>query len=338
MVVAGGRSEQSDELSDDLRDPTVTLKSWRQFVGGGIAELELRPLDEWLALDPVVKEADDEQRVTFHSELVQVSTSTVRSVSKQGRLLIMLNRREISARRNLIVSGPWATGKTTALKLLGRTHELRVCDRYPGSDRIPVVYVSTPPNGSPRKLAMEMARFLGLPEPRRGQNATDVAETVCAILRRGRCELVLVDEIHRLDMQTTQGENMSDHIKQIAEHTAATFVYAGIDVENSTVFTGVRGQQFAARSVILHTEKFPLGAEWTAVVAQMEQALRLYRHVQGTLTGLTRYLHDRTNGSIASLSHLIRLGAQMAIVEGTERLDREVLDPILLSGAAGAGS
>jgi Bacterial TniB protein len=76
---------------------------------------------------------------------------------------MLLNRRETSARRGLLVSGPWTTGKNTALKQLGRTHELMIRQRHPGSDRIPVVYVTTPPKGSPRKLAVEFARFLGLP-------------------------------------------------------------------------------------------------------------------------------------------------------------------------------
>jgi hypothetical protein len=63
--------------------------------------------------------------------------------------LTLLNRREISARRGLIVSGQQTTGKTTALKQLGRTHELMVRQRYPGrlADRIPVVYVTTTPKG-----------------------------------------------------------------------------------------------------------------------------------------------------------------------------------------------
>ena len=97
--------------------------------------------------------------------MIIVATTAVREVARQGRLLTLLNRREISARRGLIVSGQQTTGKTTALKQLGRTHELMVRERYParGGDRIPVVYVTTPPKGSPRKLAMEFARFLGLP-------------------------------------------------------------------------------------------------------------------------------------------------------------------------------
>jgi hypothetical protein len=113
--------------------------------------------------------------------MIIVATSTVREVPRQGRLLTLLNRREISARRGLIVSGQQTTGKTTALKQLGRTHELMVRERYPArlADRIPVVYVTTPPKGSPRKLAMEFARFLGLPPVKRGYNTTDIADAVC---------------------------------------------------------------------------------------------------------------------------------------------------------------
>jgi hypothetical protein len=45
----------------------------------------------------------------------------------------------------------------------------------PRPDRIPVVHVTCPPKGSPRKLAMEFARFLGLPLPTRA-NVTDIAD------------------------------------------------------------------------------------------------------------------------------------------------------------------
>lgn len=338
MVLSGHDPAEDEEFDDGLRDPTVTLKQWRKFVSGGIPQLELMPYEKWLNLDEAAKADDVELRIDYHSELVLVATSTVRSVTRHGRQLIMLNRKEISARRNLVVSGPWATGKTTALKVLGRTHELRVRARFPGEGRIPVVYVSTPPIGSPRKLAMEMARFLGLPEPRSRENATDVAAKVCAILRRGRCELVLIDEIHRLDSRSSGSDDMSDHIKQITEQTAATFVYGGIDVEHSAVYSGVRGQQFAARSVLLHTDLIPLGPEWTSTVADMERALRLYQHKDGTLTGLARLIHNLTGGSISNLSHLIRLAAQTAIIEGTELIDEETLCGILLPPTSGTVS
>jgi hypothetical protein len=182
----------------------MTLAGWRRFVETPTAHFELLSEKRWVALTGRDKEAYDEARLNYHSEMIIVATSAVREVARQGRLLTLLNRREISARRGLIVSGQQTTGKTTALKQLGRTHEPMVRQRYPGrlADRIPVVYVTTPPKGSPRKLAMEFARFLGLPPVKRGYNTTDIADAVCQIMLAARVDLVLVDELHNLNLAT----------------------------------------------------------------------------------------------------------------------------------------
>ena len=248
----------------------------------------------------------------------------------------MLNRREISARCGLIVSGPWTTGKSTALKQLGRTYELMARQQHAGSGRIPVVYVTTPPRGSPRKLALEFARFLGLPPVKTSWNTTDIADAACRVLIEARCGLVLVDEIHNLNLATTIGEDMSDHLKYFTEHLPATFVYAGIDVERSGLFTGVRGKQIAGRCVLISTAPFPYQQEWKSLVATMEAALRLYRHPSGSLAKMDRYLHHRTGGMIGSLSHLIRAGAITAVIEGSEAITRDLLEQIPLDHGAQA--
>ena len=324
-----------DELLDaDRREPTMTLTGWRRFVDSPPATFTPLPDEEWQLLTDEARGRYDEARINYHSEMVVVATSTVREVARQGRLLTFLNRREISARRGLIVSGLQTTGKSTALKQLGRTHELMVRARYPGADRIPVVYVTTPPKGSPRKLAMEFARFLGLPAVRRGQNTTDIANAVCQVLIDARVDLVLVDEIHNLNLATSAGEDMSDHLKYFTEHLPATFVYAGINVERSGLFTGVRGKQIAGRCVLINTGPFPCRDEWTSLLATLEAALRLHRHEPGTLPKLTKYLHQRTGGMIGSLSHLVRAAALTAILDGTEQITRKLLDSTPVDHAA----
>jgi AAA domain len=316
------------------REPTMTLAGWRCFVDSAPASFDLLAAGQWQALSGEQRGRYDEARISYHSELVVVATSTVREVARQGRLLTMLNRREISARRGLIVSGLPATGKSTALKQLGRTHELMVRERYPGAGRIPVVYVTTPPKGSPRKLAMEFARFLGLPPVRRGQNTTDIADAVCQVLIDARADLVLVDEIHNLNLATSAGEDMSDHLKYFTEHLPATFAYAGVDVERSGLFTGVRGKQIAGRCVLISTGPFPCQAEWASLLATLDAALRLHRHRPGTLPQLGKYLHQRTGGMIGSLSHLVRAAALVAIMDGTEQITRKLLDGIPVDHAA----
>jgi len=333
VVVSG----PTGEPGEDRREPTTTLAGWRRFVDAPLPSFDLLPIPAWDGLSPESRDVYQESRISYHSELIVVATSTLREVARQGRLLMLVNRREISARRGLIVSGAWATGKTTALKQLGRTHELMVRQRFPGSDRIPVVYVTTPPKGSPRKLALEFARFLGIPPIRTGWNTTDIADAVCQVLIEARCDLVLLDEIHNLNLATSAGEDMSDHIKYFTEHLPATFIYAGIDVERSGLFTGVRGKQIASRCVHISTGPFPYQQEWKGLVATMEAALRLHRHRPGTLAGMDRYLHKRTGGMIGSLSHLIRAAAISAIIDGTEAITRDLLDGIPLDHAAESG-
>ena len=241
-------------------------------------------------------------------------------------MLVLMNQREIGARRGLIVSGDAATGKTTSIKQLGRLHELRVRARFPaGRDRIPVVYVTCPPKGSPRKLAMEFARFLGLPLRTRA-NVTDIADAVCQVLIDARTDLVLVDEIHNLNHGTPAGEDLSDHLKYFTEHLPATFIYAGIDVERCGVFTGTRGRQLAGRCELICTGAFPYRDEWAQLIAALEATLRLHRHEPGTLPAQAKYLHQRTGGMIGSLTHLIRGAAIRAILGGQEAITRPLLD------------
>ena len=330
MVVMPGETG----LADDRRAPTTTLAGWRQFVQDDPAALELLPDQDWAGLDPASRASYDEARIRYHSELIVVETSAVRDVIRQGRLLSLLNQREASARRGLIVSGAAATGKSTAIKQLGRAHELLVRRRYPGADRIPVVYVTAPPKGSPKKLATQFAHFLGMPPFKARANEMDIATTVCEVLTEARTDLVIVDEIHNVNLATSAGEDLSDHLKYFTEHLPATFIYAGINVESCGLFTGIRGQQIAARCVLTRTGTFPCGEEWHSMIATMEQALRLHRHQHGSLITQARYLHQRTGGMISGLSHLLRAAAITAIAEHAEQITRDLLDLIIVDHAA----
>ena len=81
----------------------------------------------------------------------------------------------------VIVSGPARTGKTTAITQLGKTIEVFHRRRYAGcGDDIPVVYITVPPAATPRMIAAEFARFLGIPVTRQA-NITDIIEAVCGV-------------------------------------------------------------------------------------------------------------------------------------------------------------
>jgi hypothetical protein len=133
----------------------------------------------------------------------------------------------------------------------------------------------------------------------------------------------------------------SDLIKNLTERIGATFVYAGIDVTTTPLFTGVRGAQLAGRASLIDCAAFParLGDEepFRDLITAMESALDLRRHRPGTLPKLAPYLHERTAGRIGSLARLIRQAAITALTDGTdgtERITKTTLDAIRLDHLA----
>ena len=112
-------------LLENRRAPTTTLEGWRSFISADPSELTVLPA-QWEALGERDRRDYDEARIAHHAELVVVTTSAIAEITSEGQMLVLMNQREIGARRGLIVSGDAATGKTTSIKQLGRLHELRM--------------------------------------------------------------------------------------------------------------------------------------------------------------------------------------------------------------------
>ena len=216
----------------------TTLPGWRQFVEGLPSIPHLLPGQDWLSLEDGKRAAHDEERLEHHSRLVVVQTPVIGRIVTQGGNLIRMNRLAHYGRSGLMVSGPARTGKTTAVTQLGKTAEVMHRHRNPGSrDDIPVIYITVPPAATGKMIAREIARFLGLPVPRRA-NITDVIEPVCGICLDTRVTMIIVDELHNLDMSTRAGAEASDTLKYFSERLPATFVYAGIGLDRGALLAG----------------------------------------------------------------------------------------------------
>jgi hypothetical protein len=306
----------------------TTLVGWRGFVTEMPAVPDLLPEEIWSDLDADKRGCYDDDRLDHHSRLLVVQTPTIQQVITSGRRLVQLNKNAHYGRCGLIVSGPARTGKTTALTQLGKTIEVIHRRRHPRSaDDIPVVYITVPPAATPKMIAMEFARFFDLPISRRG-NITDIADAVCGVSRDAHVTLVAVDELHNLNTASRAGAEASDTLKYFSERIPATFCYAGISLERTGLLSGTRGEQIAGRFGMIRTGPFAQDPQWTALIAALEDSLRLHRHRPGTLTKLDRYLHQRTHGMIGSLLWLIRSAAINAVLDGTEKITKKSLDAV----------
>ncbi|WP_406110724.1 TniB family NTP-binding protein [Streptomyces sp. NBC_01003] len=284
-----------------------------------------------------------DERLAYHSAFVTIRTPAVDALARNVRTLMILGRhQQVTARPSLIVTGPATTGKTTALLEVGRVCHLAHTARspHPGighTAAVPVAYVLVPPAASAKTLAAEFARYLGIPTTARMTQA-QITAAVCATYAQAGVRLVLIDEIHRLNPHTTTGAETADLLKDLTERIGATFVYAGIDVARSELFTGVRGAQLAGRASLIDFGAFParLGQQepFKELITLMEQALDLDHHAAGSLPRLAPYLHERTGGKIGSLARLIRQAALDAIMDGSERITKTSLDAIQLDHLA----
>ncbi|MFI7296924.1 TniB family NTP-binding protein [Streptomyces sp. NPDC050121] len=280
-----------------------------------------------------------EERLAYHSQFVTVRTPAIESLSRSVRTLMILGRSQsVTARPSLIVTGPATTGKTTALLEVGRTCHLAHTRRAaPDDTSVPVAYVLVPPGATAKTLACEFARYLGIPVTTRMTTA-QITTAVCHTYTVAGVKLVLIDEIHRLNPRSSSGAEAADWLKDLTERVGATFVYAGIDVTASTVFSGVRGAQLAGRASLIDCGALPARAgerePFRELIAAMEAALDLHSHRTGSLPRLAPYLHERTAGRIGSLARLIRQAAIEAILDGQERITKTLLDSIALDHLA----
>ncbi|MFI1735838.1 ATP/GTP-binding protein [Streptomyces acidicola] len=150
-----------------------------------------------------------------------------------------------------------------------------------------------------------------------------------------------IDEIHRLNPRTTTGAQAADLLKDLTERLPATFVYAGINVTDTPLFSGTRGAQLAGRATLITCGPLPARhgtrRPFTDVITDIENALDLHHHKPGTLPRHAAYLHQRTAGRIGSLTRLIRqaaITAITAITDGAERITKASLDAVRLDHLA----
>ena len=221
MTAAGSPEKPGTDGEDRFRQLT-TLPGWREFVTERPRVPDLLPETEWKALGDEKRLEYDEARLAHHARLLTVATPVMQQVITEGRRLQYLNRHADAGRCGLLLSGPARTGKTTCLAQLGKTIETMHHRRHPhAAGHIPVIYITVPPAATPRMIAVEFARFLGLPLSSRA-NVTDVLESVCGVCTDARTTLICVDEIHNVNLGTRHGAEASDTLKYFAERLPVT--------------------------------------------------------------------------------------------------------------------
>jgi Bacterial TniB protein len=263
----------------------TTLDSWRTFVEHHPKLVTLLSAAELDCLSPAERLAYNDERSDYHAELPALKTPMLDRTVNKGLIFMRLNRgQQLGTSCGLVLSGVPGVGKSTAIRALGRTVERTYRLRNPQmTEAVPVIYVTMPTGQHPKALPSELLYFLGAPHGSR-DSETVLTHQACQLMSDLKTSLVLIDEVHEIDRSRASHDQQSDQLKYFMDHVPATFVLAGINVENCGFFTGNRGQQLARRFTPLKASPsnystIPQRQDWAKLIDGFEHALRPHAHI-----------------------------------------------------------
>lgn len=341
-------------FADEHNQPEPkTKEEWRAYIDRAPPPRPQMPsFAGYQAMSDTEREDLNDARDDYHSALIIVRTEAMKLIHNDIAIKMKMNRRApAGARRGVVIDGPPTVGKSTLVKMFGAEHELQLRHKHPAKfrrstevdgflcDYTPVTYISVPSEATPKDLSKIIAEWLHQPH-KTTATKTDITNLVLRAMKLCGVSLVIIDDLHFLDLSAKEGRAVNDHLKYLANYCSATFVYTGHNLEKSGLFlegTGAeRATQTSARFTKHKIDAFKIRTdqqirEWASVIKTMEDSLALYKHKPSSLaTQHWEYLHNRTGGSIASLHALIRQAAITAVHTGREAITKNLMDPIAL--------
>lgn len=334
-----------------------TKEEWRAYIAlPPPARPTMPSLAEYEAMSELARDEFNEARDDCHSANVIVRTEAMKAIHQEITLKMKMNRRApAGARRGVVIDGVPGVGKSTLVKLFGAGYELGLRRKEPGKfaksmeidgflcDYTPVLYVSVTSDATPKDLSKLIADWLHTPY-KTSATKTDITNRVLRDMKLCGVSLIIVDDLHFLDLSAKEGRIVNDHLKYLANYCSATFVYTGVRLQRSGLFlegsATERATQTSGRFSLHKVGPFTITTEqqireWASVIKTMEDALLLYKHKPSTLaTRHWQYIHQRTGGILASLHELVRKSATLAVMNGHEAITKTLMDQITLDGNA----
>lgn len=327
----------------------VTYEDWRAYVLRPPAvRPEMPTYAEYKAMSPQAKKAFNLARTEYHNAFGPILVPAMDRIHTASLRLATQNlRAQPGARPGIIMDGISTVGKSTIAMQLGRRYERLVTDKFritttpSGSTFIPVAFVNLPAEMTIKNFNRKLARFYNIPFPESAK-AEYLTEKIEEWAAACATSMVILDDIHFLKIKNRSHETLNNHFKQLQNTIAATFIYAGINLEGTELLAEGNSLANATMSQTGHRfKKFDLNpyqygnvkskAEFLTVLTAFESQLLLFDHPAHLLaTDLGGYIYARTSGFIGPISTLIREAASIAIRSCAERITMDILKKIKL--------
>jgi hypothetical protein len=293
----------------------------------------------------------EEARSVWHANIGPIATPQMQAVLTDLDDIVETNRQDGDKVKGAAVLTAYpGLGKTTMAVAFGAEFHRRQIDLYgattpAGHERIPVAYVGLTSNTTMRSLNSMLCRFYGHPGADKG-NAVQLGHRAADCVLSCQTKLVIVDDVHFLDMNRRDGREVANHFKWLSNQFPVTFLFVGVGLRERGLLTeGLTARdaamaQTARRWTTLSLPPFEIQTQqgrrtWRRLLLAIEKDIVLSDKRPGMVAEeLLDYLYARSTGHFASLMTLVVRGCRRAVRTGEERLTKELLDGVRNDEAA----
>jgi AAA domain len=293
----------------------------------------------------------DELRAVWNANLGPIKTPQFIRVHDDLWNILNANRQDGgSIREPAALDAFPGLGKTTIANQFGVDYHRRQLDRYgalteEGHERIPVVRLQLTDETNRRDFNSKLCRFYNLPGYDKG-TANHLENKAIDAAQACETTLVIVDDVHFLDMRRRSGRAVANHFKALSNNVAATFLHVGVGLAQRGLFDeGLSDDdeelaQNGRRITPLTISPFEIETEdgrqiWRSLLLAIEFNVALTDKCRGMIADdLSDLLFARSTGHFASLMSLIRRSCEAAIASRAEVLTEEIVSKVKIDGAA----
>jgi hypothetical protein len=304
---------------------------------------------ELAALSAAARMEYDEARKRWHANLT-LKTPQLARVHEDIWEIVDTNRQDGDRVKGApVIDAHPGLGKTTAATAFGRRlHRDRIAvvgqRTVAGHEHVPVCRIGLTANTTMKSLQEAFLEFYG--HPRKSGTTDQLRATALDCVLSCDTSLVIIDDVHFLDMTRRDGLTVTNHLKSLANDFPVTFLFVGVGLRERGLFcegmtaADAAFAQTGRRWTRLTMDPFQIRTaagrrEWRTMLLGLERLLVLADKHPGMLADeLSDYLFARTTGHIGSLMDLINRGSGRAIRTGEECVTSELLDRVKIDEAA----
>ncbi|ACY23837.1 hypothetical protein Gbro_4716 [Gordonia bronchialis DSM 43247] len=319
-------------------------EGWRAFV---TSERRARPdvltVRELNRLTHEAREDYDDRRLDFHANFGVIRTPQLVQAHALMTMVLDTGLRVDSDRvkPSVVIDADAGVGKTTTVNEYLREFERRELRKYGertdrGHDRIPVCRVGMSAKAGLKPVVATLLRFYGGAQVDTDSlRRNELYEMLIDYVDRTDTRIIAVDDMHFVDPTSRDGLAVSNFIKGVSNDLGVALVITGVDLASRGLYTDGKafnttssqnGRRWTPVNLAAYTNKGREGKRaWKDLLAAYEQQLVLAAHEPTDLVSHAQLIHDRTQGYLVSLNHLITRAASYAIATKSERITEEIL-------------